>query len=236
MREARNWTMTVSTLADVIEAILFVSGNEVSVSEITEKLNVSDMEIYAALEILKNRFSRNNGINLLVFNDKLQFSSNPELVDYVSAVLNPIREKELTKAMLETLSIIAYKQPITKAEIEELRGVDSSYAISMLVKLDMIYVAGKKDAIGKPLLYKTTDEFLKRFSLTSLSELPDTEQLMERIKTLESDVSRSLFDFDDEESEFSDFRDEDNVRISANPFEEPQDDFFGEEGEIRIIK
>lgn len=228
--------MTVSTLADVIEAILFVSGNEVSVSEITEKLNVSDMEIYAALEILKNRFSRNNGINLLVFNDKLQFSSNPELVDYVSAVLNPIREKELTKAMLETLSIIAYKQPITKAEIEELRGVDSSYAISMLVKLDMIYVAGKKDAIGKPLLYKTTDEFLKRFSLTSLSELPDTEQLMERIKTLESDVSRSLFDFDDEESEFSDFRNEDNVRISANPFEEPQDDFFGEEGEIRIIK
>ena len=228
--------MTVSTLADVIEAILFVSGNEVSVSEITEKLNVSDMEIYAALEILKNRFSRNNGINLLVFNDKLQFSSNPELVDYVSAVLNPIREKELTKAMLETLSIIAYKQPITKAEIEELRGVDSSYAISMLVKLDMIYVAGKKDAIGKPLLYKTTDEFLKRFSLTSLSELPDTEQLMERIKTLESDVSRSLFDFDDEESEFSDFRDEDNVRISANPFEEPQDNFFGEEGEIRIIK
>ena len=228
--------MTVSTLADVIEAILFVSGNEVTVSEITEKLNVSDMEIYAALEILKNRFSRNNGINLLVFNDKLQFSSNPELVDYVSAVLNPIREKELTKAMLETLSIIAYKQPITKAEIEELRGVDSSYAISMLVKLDMIYVAGKKDAIGKPLLYKTTDEFLKRFSLTSLSELPDTEQLMERIKTLESDVSRSLFDFDDEESEFSDFSDEDNVRISANPFEEPQDDFFGEEGEIRIIK
>lgn len=228
--------MTVSTLADVIEAILFVSGNEVSVSEITEKLNVSDMEIYAALEILKNRFSRNNGINLLVFNDKLQFSSNPELVDYVSAVLNPIREKELTKAMLETLSIIAYKQPITKAEIEELRGVDSSYAISMLVKLDMIYVAGKKDAIGKPLLYKTTDEFLKRFSLTSLSELPDTEQLMERIKTLESDVSRSLFDFDDEESEFSDFHDEDNVRISANPFEEPQDDFFGEESEIRIIK
>lgn len=228
--------MTVSTLADVIEAILFVSGNEVSVSEITEKLNVSDMEIYAALEILKNRFSRNNGINLLVFNDKLQFSSNPELVDYVSAVLNPIREKELTKAMLETLSIIAYKQPITKAEIEELRGVDSSYAISMLVKLDMIYVAGKKDAIGKPLLYKTTDEFLKRFSLTSLAELPDTEQLMERIKTLESDVSRSLFDFDDEESEFSDFRDEDNVRISANPFEEPQEDFFGEEGEIRIIK
>ena len=228
--------MTVSTLADVIEAILFVSGNEVSVSEITEKLNVSDMEIYAALEILKNRFSRNNGINLLVFNDKLQFSSNPELVDYVSAVLNPIRDKELTKAMLETLSIIAYKQPITKAEIEELRGVDSSYANSMLVKLDMIYVAGKKDAIGKPLLYKTTDEFLKRFSLTSLSELPDTEQLMERIKTLESDVSRSLFDFDDEESEFSDFRDEDNVRISANPFEEPQDDFFGEEGEIRIIK
>ena len=223
-------------MADVIEAILFVSGNEVTVSEITEKLNVSDMEIYAALEILKNRFSRNNGINLLVFNDKLQFSSNPELVDYVSAVLNPIREKELTKAMLETLSIIAYKQPITKAEIEELRGVDSSYAISMLVKLDMIYVAGKKDAIGKPLLYKTTDEFLKRFSLTSLSELPDTEQLMERIKTLESDVSRSLFDFDDEESEFSDFRDEDNVRISANPFEEPQDDFFGEEGEIRIIK
>ena len=205
--------MTVSTLADVIEAILFVSGNEVSVSEITEKLNVSDMEIYAALEILKNRFSRNNGINLLVFNDKLQFSSNPELVDYVSAVLNPIREKELTKAMLETLSIIAYKQPITKAEIEELRGVDSSYAISMLVKLDMIYVAGKKDAIGKPLLYKTTDEFLKRFSLTSLSELPDTEQLMERIKTLESDVSRSLFDFDDEESEFSDFRDEDNKGI-----------------------
>ncbi len=140
--------------------------------------------------------------------------------------------------MLETLSIVAYKQPITKTEIEEFRGVDSSYAISMLVKLDMIYVAGKKDAIGKPLLYKTTDEFLKRFSLTSLDELPDTEQLMERIKTLETDVSRSLFDFDENdfavgEEESDDF---DSVRISDNPFEESQEDFFGSDGEVKIIK
>lgn len=222
--------MTVSMLADIIEAILFISGDEVSTEFIQSKLNVSEMEMYAALEILKNRFSKEHGINLIVFNDKIQFSTNPELAGYISDVLNPIREKELTKAMLETLSVIAYKQPITKAEIEELRGVDSTYAISMLVKLDMIYIAGKKEAIGKPLLYKTTDEFLKRFSLTTLEELPDVEVLMERIKTLETDVNRSLFDFKDEEMYYDDNSDE-TIRISQDPFNDDTDDFFGDNNE-----
>ncbi|MGN1234830.1 MAG: SMC-Scp complex subunit ScpB, partial [Christensenellaceae bacterium] len=116
----------------------------------------------------------------------------------VSAVLNPIKEKEFTKTILECAAIIAYKQPITKAELEAIRGVSSDYAIRTLLELEMIEVQGRKDAVGKPILYGTTDNFLKRFRLTSLEELPDYETLMQSIH-LSNDEETYLYakeDFD----------------------------------------
>ena len=139
-------------------------------------------------------------------------------------MLNPIREKEWTKAMLETLAIIAYKQPITRLEVEEIRGVDCTYAVQNLSKLSMIKIVGRKDAIGKPLLFGTTDEFLKRFNLSGIDELPNYDKLLERITTLSNatdvnDFYNSNRDMnyassengEDEVPEF--LKDEDNLNV-----------------------
>jgi len=202
----------MKNLACILEALLFVSGDAVEIQDIKEKLNVSEEELNEAFETLKKRFSEDKGIHILKYGTKLQFCSNPEYVDSVSAVINPVREKELTKAMLETLAIIAYKQPVTRGEIEELRRVDSSYVVQMLSRLNMITVVGRKDAIGKPLLFGTTDDFLRHFSLTGLNDLPEYEELLNRIATMDTIImeNRNLYDSNrppvsDEEGDVPDF-------------------------------
>lgn len=202
----------MKNLACILEALLFVSGDAVEIQDIKEKLNVSEEVLNEAFETLKKRFSEDKGIHILKYGTKLQFCSNPEYVDSVSAVINPVREKELTKAMLETLAIIAYKQPVTRGEIEELRRVDSSYAVQMLSRLNMITVVGRKDAIGKPLLFGTTDDFLRHFSLTGLNDLPEYEELLNRIATMDTIImeNRNLYDSNrppvsDEEGDVPDF-------------------------------
>lgn len=217
--------MNTAKLANIVESILFVSGKEVGEKDITEKLSVTQLELNKAIGILKEKYSGACGITLLEFNGKLQFSSNSDYVNEVSLVLNPIREKELTKAMLETLAIIAYKQPLTRLEVEEMRGVDCTYAIGNLSKLNMIEIVGRKDTIGKPLLFGTTDEFLKRFDLEGLEQLPNYDELLERIKeisvigqteTLQGDFYNSNRDknFNVEEGDLPDFlKDESDVVV-----------------------
>ncbi len=190
----------MSQLCNVIESILFISGNPVEIAILAEKLEVSEKEIRNAAEILKDRYSGENGIHLLIFNKKLQFCSNPNNAKQVEAVLNSIRERELTNAMLETLAIIAYKQPVTRLEIEEVRGVDCTYSVQNLTKLGMIEAVGRKETIGKPILFGTTDEFLKRFSLSQISDLPDYEVFVQRLKDIFEDrasgvvVEKPMFD------------------------------------------
>ena len=173
----------METLASIIESILFVSGNEVAINDISEKLGVSDEEVLLTARELQNKYDlETSGINLLIFNNKLQFCSNPANGLSVETVLNPIKERELSKSMLETAAIIAYKQPVTRAELDQIRGVNSDYALQSLMKLEVVEVVGRKDAIGKPLLYGTTDKFLKRFQISSLDELPDVNELMKKIR------------------------------------------------------
>lgn len=168
-------------LTNIIEAILFASGKSVALSDLAEKLNVPMADVKKALSVLKERYQDDGGIQLLQFNGKAQLGSNPIYKENVEAVLNPIREKELTRTILECAAIIAYKQPITKTEIELLRGTSSDYAIRALLDLGLIFPCGRKDAIGRPILYATTDEFLKRFKLNTLEDLPDYETLMTAI-------------------------------------------------------
>lgn len=184
-----------NNLDEIIYSVLFVAGEGIDVSFIAEKLEVDIKSVKKAVDKLEKKLSGDSGIHLVKFNNKIQLSSNPKNAEYISTVLNPIREKALTRATLETLAIIAYKQPITRLEIEEVRGVNSDYTVQFLLDNKMIEVVGKKEAVGKPLLFGTTDEFLKRFGLTGLSELPDNEQLLERIKTIytEEEKSNSLF-------------------------------------------
>ena len=171
-------------LTNIIEAILFASGNAVPLELLREKLEITKAQADTAIRQLEKKYSGDCGIQLLHFNHKVQLATNPEYKESVASVLNPIREKEFTRAILECAAIIAYKQPITRTELDNLRGVSSDYAITTLQNLDMIYPCGRKDTPGKPILYATTDNFLKRFKLKSLSELPDYETLMEKISAL----------------------------------------------------
>lgn len=170
-------------LTNIIESILFVSGTQVAIADIAEKLEVTEKDILKCAEALKEKYSGDCGLNLLIFNKKLQFCSNPSYADQVSSVLNPIKERELSRSMLEVAAIIAYKQPVTRIDLEELRG-NSEYAVQKLLELGMIEPVGRKDAVGRPVMFGTTDNFLKRFQISSLEELPDYEELINKISVI----------------------------------------------------
>ncbi len=174
----------MNNLTNIIEAIVFASGEAVPVKFIVEKLGCGIKEVNASIDELKKRYSEDGGIQLLVFNGKLQLASNPKYKQQVSEVLIPIKEKEFTKTILECAAIIAYKQPITKPELEEIRTVSCDYAIHTPLELEMIEPCGRRDAVGKPIVYRTTDNFLKRFKLNSIDELPDYDELMAQIAEL----------------------------------------------------
>lgn len=185
-------------LKEIVLSILFVAGDGLEKSVILEKLAISEKELDKVLEELKKEYAGERGIHVITFKNKVQLASNPTFADYISEVLNPVREKALTKAALETLAIIAYKQPITKLEIESIRGVNNcDYAVQILVDQSLIEVVGRKDAVGKPLLFGTTENFLKRFNLNELEDLPDYDSLLERIQVVPDDKKDddSLFDF-----------------------------------------
>lgn len=183
----------MENLENVLESILFVAGEPVLMSDICFKFGLKQKEIDEAVEKLQKKYDNKSGIRLLSFNKKLQFSTNPDYVDEVSAILNPIRERNLTKATLETIAIIAYKQPVTRMEIEEVRGVNSDYAMNILLDHKLIEVKGHKDSVGKPALFGTTDEFLKRFNISSIDELPDYNELLEKVEKIKENFSDSLF-------------------------------------------
>ena len=179
----------MSNVKEIIKATLFVSGDGVDKAEFKEKLNLSDKQLNGIIEEIKQDFDDDSGIKLIEYKNKIQLCTNQKYVEEVSSILNPIRERALTKATLETVAIIAYKQPITKLEIEEIRDTKSSdYAISMLLENKLIEVVGRKDAVGKPFLFGTTDEFLKKFNLKSIEELPSYDELLERVKVIRDEL------------------------------------------------
>lgn len=187
----------MENLSKIIEGILFVAGEPVSFLDISEKLEIEKSEVEEAIkELQKYKQDNNDGVQILIFNEKAQLCSNKDYAETISVVLNPIKEKMLTKVVLEVCGIIAYKQPITRLEVENIRGgANCDYAISTLLENNLIEVVGRKDAVGKPLLFGTTDNFLKKFNISSIQDLPDYDQLLERIKVLHEDNDNSLFDF-----------------------------------------
>lgn len=178
----------MNNLTNIIEGIVFASGEAVPVKYIIEKLGCSLKEVNASIDELKKKFNSESGIQLLVFNGKVQFATNPAYKQEISDVLTPIKEKEFTKTILECAALIAYKQPVTKGELEDIRHVNCDYAVHTLLELNMIEPCGRKDAVGKPILYCTTDNFLKRFRLNSIDELPDYEELMAQIAELNDTI------------------------------------------------
>ena len=183
----------MENLENVIESIAFVAGEPILVSDLCVKFDLKPKQVEKAVENLKKKYDEQSGVQVLFFNNKIQFSSNPKYVDYVTAILNPIRQRNLTKATLETIAIVAYKQPVTRLEIEEIRGVNSDYAINVLLEHKLIEIVGRKDTVGKPSLFGTTDEFLKRFDISSVADLPKYEDLMAQIEKIKETYSDSLF-------------------------------------------
>ena len=183
----------MENLENVIESILFVAGEPVQVSDLIVKFELKQKQIDKAVEKLQEKYNGKSGIKLLSFNGKLQLASNADYVDYVTTILNPIRQRNLTKATLETIAIIAYKQPVTRLEIEEIRGVNCDYAINILLEHKLIEIVGRKDAVGKPALFGTTDEFLKRFNISGINDLPDYNTLLENIQKIRENYSDALF-------------------------------------------
>ena len=184
---------TSAPLIPALEAVLFVSGDGLSVEYLAEKFFVKEKDIERALETLREKYSGDCGIHLIKYRKNYQFSSNPAYSVEISGVLNPIKERNLTRAALETLSIVAYKQPITRLEIDDLRGVGSDYALQILQSNNLIEVVGRKDTIGKPLLFGTTDEFLKRFDLADINHLPSYEELLDKIKVIQTGFDGDLY-------------------------------------------
>ena len=218
----------MNNLTNIIEAIVFASGDAVQVKYIIEKLGCSLKDVNAAIDELKVKYSGESGIQLLTFNGKIQFASNPAYKEQVQAVITPIKEKEFTRTILECAAIIAYKQPITKSELEDIRQVSCDYAIHTLLDLGMIYPCGRKDTVGKPILYATTDNFLKRFKLNSIDELPDYDELMAQIAELNS----MAFSEDEEDSNYLYKKDEYNP--DEDGYEIP--DFLEEDDDVIKIK
>ncbi len=185
--------MDLTKLDCILESLLFLSGDGLSVAQIKDLLELQQCELDEAVKKLKKKYSGDSGIHLISYNGKLQLSSNPAYGDEVAKVLNPIKEKALSTATLETVAIIAYKQPITRVELESIRGVSCDYVIDTLLEHNLIEIVGRKDSVGKPLLYGTTDEFLKRFQIESISDLPDYEQLLANIKVISGEDEKGLY-------------------------------------------
>lgn len=158
----------------IIESILFVSGDAVLKKEIQDILQLDKNSLESILKEMKEEYEEESrGIFLLEFNEKVQLSTKPEYSHYIKKMVKPDSKHNLSQAALETLAIIAYKQPITKSEIDEIRGVRSDKALSTLMDYGLIAEAGRLETIGRPIIYETTEEFLKYFGFKSLNELPN---------------------------------------------------------------
>ncbi len=159
--------------AAAIEAILFASGNSVKIDRLADVLGLSDEEIRAAIESLKERYaSPERGICITELEDAVQLGTKGEYYEYLVKLAKSPRRMTLSDTVIETLSIIAYKQPVTRAEIERIRGVSCDHALNRLIEYDLVEEVGRLDAPGKPLLFGTTEQFLRSFGVRSIQDLP----------------------------------------------------------------
>ena len=213
--------MSLKEIAKIIEGVLFVAGEGVAIDEFKSRFEMNDREFNKCLDILKEKYNKESGINVITYKNKVQLCSNPEIVENISEILNPIRERSLTKAAMETVAIVAYKQPVTRIDIENIRGVNCDYAIQLLQANNLIEVVGRKDTVGKPVLFGTTENFLKRFELNSLEDLPNHNELLDRIRVIHSDGESLYREFKIPDEEVSETQSE-QPQIESE--EQPQEE------------
>jgi segregation and condensation protein B len=179
--------MDKTELKGIIEAILFSAGDPVSLKDICYALDMDQKEILPVIKEMKDLYNfERRGLQLIEADGHYQFSTRPEHYGYIQKMHSPHRKPGLSPASLETLAIIAYKQPITRAEVDAIRGVQSDTAISTLIERKLIQEVDRLDTVGRPILYGTTIEFLKYFGIGNVEELP--EILEEQITYLDENT------------------------------------------------
>jgi len=170
--------MELTELQRAIEAILFAAGERVDVSRLAMALETDEDEIERAANALADALAfERRGIRILRLEKGYQMVSSGEMADYITKALETRKPPKLSPSQLETLTIVAYYQPATKAMVEQIRGVDSSYSIGALLNKKLIQEAGRLNVPGRPIQYKTTPDFLRTFGLSSLEELPSIEKI-----------------------------------------------------------
>ena len=157
-----------------IECMLFVAGDPVAITELARVLDCSLAVARGALSEMEQLYrNEGRGIQLLVTADTAQLVSNRTYIEEVKQLLSPDETKSVSQSLLETLAVVAYRQPVTRSDVEHVRGVRCDYAVTQLVRLGLIVEVGRKDVIGHPALFGTTDKFLRQFGIHSVDEMPD---------------------------------------------------------------
>lgn len=184
------WNLTFGkNIECALEAILFSLGEEVEIEKLAEALEVREDEIKEAVGALRERYEKENrGVKIIEIENSVQMCSNPEYYEGIKRVTQIKKQAGLSSAALETLSIIAYNQPVTKATIEFIRGVDCTYSVTRLVERGFIDELGRADTPGRPILYGTTVEFLRCFGLKSLEDLPPLPERQESEEEKTTDI------------------------------------------------
>ncbi len=171
----------LKNIEGAIEAILYAAGYPVKYDKIAEVLGLDVKNIKKLIEHMSSEFNSEKskrGINLLMFDDTCQFCTKEQYAPYIREALGIRRGGNLSASSMEVLAVVAYNQPITRSFVDQVRGVDSSYAMNSLIDKGLIEACGRLDAPGRPMLYVTTEKFLRVFGISSLSELPATETVL----------------------------------------------------------
>ena len=172
--------MEIEKMQSAIEAILFTMGDSVELEKLASAIGHDEETTRKLVHNMMDKYeAEDRGIRIIELDNAFQLCTKKEMYEYLIRVAKQPKRYVLTDVLLETLSIIAYKQPVTKLEIEKIRGVKSDHAVNKLVEYGLVEETGRLDAPGRPLLFGTTEEFLRRFSVHSLDELPvlDQEQI-----------------------------------------------------------
>ena len=172
--------MEPNEIPQILEAILFVAGEPVAVSDLAQALEVREMEIMHAVEALERECER-RGVTVRRYGDHLRMETRAEYAPYVERLLQPVQRQTLSQTAMETLAVIAYRQPVTKGEVEQVRGVKCDYSVQSLLHKGLIREAGRKEALGRPILYATTDRFLEHFGISDIRELPPLPDAQEKV-------------------------------------------------------
>ena len=181
---------TDEELLNITESILFVAGDPVYIEELARLFCVEKKRMEELLSSAQERYAgEGKGVLLYVTDTTVQLVSNKAYDNFVVDFLQPAQIRSFSQSMLETLTIVAYRQPVTRSEIDAVRGVRSEYSVSQLIRLGYIEECGRKDVPGRPMLFCTTDKFLRKFGLHSLDELPEYEKFSEFTIAEDEDTS-----------------------------------------------